>query len=221
MTQNLLALRTEVLNHGFDPIVYSSRINQYINDAQELVCRRVDYYVDENTSDFNTIAGTSLYSLPTDFAKVRSVRDTGRQQEMIAVGLRDIDRSISTVAAPTFYALDGANIHLYPTPDNVYPLEIRYWKVPADLVADTDTPTIPAAFQRILWYWAVKECYAGDDDVATAQYWEQQFNTLLAEISADLKFPNDDMPTQAAGMWESGRALNPRGWTVYGTDWGW
>ena len=29
-------IRTEVLNHGFDPIQYGSRINQYINDGQNL-----------------------------------------------------------------------------------------------------------------------------------------------------------------------------------------
>jgi hypothetical protein len=217
----LLALRTEVLNHGFDPIIYSSRINQYINDAQELVCRRVMYYTDEGTSDFNTTAGTSNYALPSNFAKVRSIRDTSRYQEMIAVTLRDIDRSAQLTSAPIFYAFDGVTLHLYPTPDQVYPMELRYWSVPADLVNDTDTPTIPPAYHRMLWYWAVRECYAADDDVATAQYWETQFNTILAEFAADVKFPNDDMPTQASGMWEGGKTLSPRGWTIYGTDWGW
>lgn len=221
MSMTLAQMRTEVLAHGFDPGVYSARVTQYLNDAQALACRRVEYYVDEAASDLSTVVGTSLYPLPANFAKVRSVRDTGRQQEMVAVGLRDIDRSIATSGSPEFYALDAANIHLYPTPDNIYPIEIRYWLEPADLVNDTDTTSIPAAYQRMLIYHAIGECYAADDDTATAQYWEGLFTNLMAEFAGDVKFPNDDMPTVAAGMWESGRALHPRGWQIMGTDWGW
>lgn len=217
----LAALRTEVLNHGFDPSVYSSRIDQYINDAYLLACRRVEYYVDEAVSDFNTVSGTTLYPIPANFAKTRSLRDTSRGQEMIAVGLRDIDRSLPANGAPIFYALDGANVHLYPTPDNVYPMEMRYWQVPTMLQNDEDTPTIPDTYQRMLWYHAVAECYASDDDSATAQYWEGLFTNTLAEFAGDQKFPNDDAPNVAAGMWESGRALNPRGWSIMGSDWGW
>ena len=212
---NLTALQNEVLNHGFDSATFSARITQYLNDALNLVCRRVDYYQDEATNDYNTISGTALYALPAGWARVRSLRDTSRQVELIAVGLRDIDRASTAQGAPAYYALDGANLHLYPTPDNAYPLELRYWLLPAQLVSGTDVPSIPADWHRILWYWAVKECYAAEDDSATAQYWEQQFNTTLAEFAADQKFPSTDYPTQARGMWGDDEMLTPAGWTAY------
>lgn len=219
-TMPLGALRAEVLGHGFDKNTFSSRINTYLNDAQEMVCRRVEYYVDEATADYPTIIGTAMYSLPADFAKVRSIRNTNLQQELQSCGLRDIDRSIAMSATPTSYAMDGANLHFYPTPDSVYPMELRYWKQPADLVLDTDISTIPGAYHRLLWYWATAEAYRSEDDMATGDQWEQKFNTLLAEFAADVKFPNDDASTQIADMWTGPRTLGPRGWTRSGSDWG-
>src|SRR5580704_2340688 len=217
---NLAALRTEVLNHGFDAGVYGARINQFINDANQLACRRAAYYNDESTLDFSTISGTSLYPQPSDWARDRSIRETDTQMELTQVSLRDIDQSPTATGAPLFYSLDGTNYHLYPTPDQAYPMEIRYWKLPALLVNDTDTPAIPDTYQRMLIYWGCKECFAADDDTQMSQYWEQQFNMVLAEFQADVKFPTDDAPNQIRSMWPEGRRLGGGNWSVYGSNWG-
>jgi hypothetical protein len=215
--QNLLALRTEVLNHGFDPVLFgSARINQYLNDAQALVARRVQWYNEEAVQDTATVSGTATYAWPANFLRIRSLRDTDRHVELRSVSLRDIDRSGASNGAPNYYALDGGNIHLYPTPDAVYNLELRYWSSPSTLVNDTDVPSIPADWHRILWIWAVKECYAAEDDPTTAGYWESQFNNTLAELAADLKFPSTDAPAQAEGMWNQDRSLGSAGWSMYG-----
>lgn len=208
----LLAMRQEVEAHGFSDITYGARINRYLNDAYLQAVRRVSYYVNEAVLDFSTVAGTASYSQPTDFAKDRSLRDLNRTGEFKAVGLRTIDRSVPSTAPPYAYAIDGVLIHLYPTPDQVYSLELRYWKLPAVMVADTDSPTIPDDYCDLLVYWAINRCYASEDDSQTAQYWMQQYNTRLQEFSTDVRFPNDDAPTQVASMWEGPPVLS-RGWT--------
>ena len=205
---NLAALRTEVLGHGFDANQYSARITQYLNDAQGLVCRRVDYFLDEAVMDYPTVAGTNIYPQPANLGRDRSLRDTSVNRELTAVSVREIDRSRTASGPPRFYAIDGLNLHLYPTPDSVYPLELRYWSLPAPLVNDPDTPTIPENYHRMLWYWATKECYAADDDQPTAQYWETQFNTVLSEFAADVKFPNDDLTHQLSSMWSDPSSLS-------------
>lgn len=218
---SLLDMRTEVLNHGFDASVYSGRINQWINDAYEQACRVALFSADEGTNDFSTTAGTSTYSLPADMVTMRSIRNTDLDQEMVAVDLRDIDRASHTsTGAPFAYAMNAANVQLYPVPDQAYPFEIRYWKLPADLVADGDTPVIPADYHRMLWYWACAEAYWSEDDGATGAQWEQRYNTLLAKFEADVKFPNEDAPSTIRGMWDSNRGLSPRAWTRYGAGWG-
>jgi hypothetical protein len=214
----LIDIRDEVLACGFDPVLFgASRVTAYINNGYLNLVRRVSYYVDEATQDYSTVIGTTLYTLPADFARVRSVRRTDIQVELEAVGLRAIDRSISTSGAPVYYAMDGANVHLYPGPDQVYPLELRYWKMPAALVADTDVPTIPADYHNLLIYSAVAEAYRAEDDLATAQGWQALYDKGLSEFAADMKFPNDDAPTQLADMWVGGRTLNQRGWSLYGS----
>jgi hypothetical protein len=217
----LIDIRNEVYACGFDPGLYTqTRVNQFINNGYLNVVRRVNYYIDESTDDFPTITGTSLYPLPANFVKVRSLHDTGRDVEMVACGLRQIDQSYNTTGAPAYYAMDGANLHLWPAPDNIYPLEIRYWKMPLALTADTDVPTIPPDYHSMLVYWAVAECYSADDDPTTAQQWQARYDRWLAEFAADMKFPDDDVNTQAADMWTGTPALGNRGWSVFGTDWG-
>lgn len=210
----LLAMRQEVEAHGFSDITFGARINRYLNDAYLMSVRRVSYYVDEATLDFSTVAGTTSYPQPTDFAKDRSLRFVGTSfvGELQSVGLRTIDRSVPTSGIPTNYAIDGNSLHLYPTPDNVYSLELRYWKLPALMVADTDSPTIADDYCDMLIYWAINRCYAAEDDSQTAAYWMQQYNTRLAEFSADVKFPDDNQASQIADFWQGPPSIN-RGWT--------
>lgn len=213
---NLGSLRQEVLDHGFDPTLFGvTRINQYINDGLALICRRVDYYVDEATYPFNTVRGTASYPWPADFARGRSLFDTTRNIEMQTVSLRDIDRSAITQGAPVYYALDGASLHLYPPPDGPYPLELRYWKTPAPLVADLDAPTLPVDWHHILWVYAVWICYEADDDAQMGQYWMQRFMAELAEFAADTKFPTSDLPNIVSGMWDQDRTLGSNGWSLW------
>ena len=246
---NLIALRNEVLAHGFDPVQYGARIDNYLNDAMNLVARRANYYVNEGVYTFSTVGGTDEYTLlnvtttqenvlsyvvdndpfsptfgqlipvitPTpipDFARARSLFDTTRRVELQYVSTRQIDRSADVQGAPTYYTIDGQNLRLYPKPDGVYPLEFRYWRLPPPLMQDTDTPSMPQDWHRLLWYYAVAECYAGDDDLGTGGQWMQKFTEGLAEFEADQKFPDSDGPSQAADMWGSDDALGTsHAWT--------
>lgn len=215
---NLKNVRDEVLAHGFDPTQFGvSRINQYINDALNIVARRVNWYTDEAAYDFNTVQGTTVYPWPTDFARGRSLRDTNRNLEMVQTDLRKIDRSPTSTGSPLYYAIDGPNIHLYPTPDGAYPMELRYWKIPAPLVNDSDVPPLPDTWQRLLWYWANKQCFSAEDDANMSQYWEQQFEKTLAEFEADVKFPTTDEPYVASGMWHQSEGVSDSqtGWGLW------
>lgn len=214
---NLQDLTNEVLAHGFDPNVFTGRIANYLNDGLSLIANSVNYFTDEAAYDFQTVSSTAVYPWPADFSLGRSLRDTVRNVEMQAVTLREIDRSANTQGTPYAYALDGAALHLYPVPDGVYQMELRYWKNPAPLVAATDVPSLPADWHRLLWYWACAECYAGEDDDQNAQFWEQRFRAGLADFTANVKFVDTNRPAQVAGMWEAGSSMRPSGsWSLYG-----
>lgn len=219
---NLLALRTEVENRGFDPTQYGSRINQWINDAENEIARRVDYYINENSETISTISGTNLYSLPANFARVRELFATDVGQIIQPVGLRALDASNPTVTGrPYAYALDSASVHLYPTPDSAYTLELRYWTLPPALVNDTDTPTLPADYHKLLWIYATWQCYEADDDAQMGQYWENRFEKTLALFSGDQKFPSTDYPNRIQSMWNPDEdAIGAsNSWSLWGASW--
>lgn len=218
-SQNLAQLRTEVENHGFDDVQFGgSRIDQYINEAIGKATAKVQYYVDEAANDFNTVVGTTLYSLPTDFGKNRSLHFQTTSTfvgELEQVTLGTLDRSSATVTGvPRYYAFSGSNLLLYPTPDNVYALEQRYWAVPALLVNDGDEPTIPPEYQDMLIYWALKRGYASEDDQQQAAGWEAQWEKQLAAFASDVRFPSSQTPSVVASMWEGPPRLTSNGWRL-------
>lgn len=214
-------IRTEVLNRGFDPSLFGSqRVTNFINDGYQLICQRVQFYTDEGSYDFSTVAGTAKYPLPAGWARLREMWDTSRNVPVHAVGLRDIDSGgLPPQGPPSYYALDGVNMHLWPTPDGIYPLELRYWVLPGPLVNDTDVPVIPANWHHLLVRFATAECYKCEDDLATGQAWEQDFEKYLALFEAEVKFPDSEIPDLAKSMWDTDRGLAyQKGWSVFG--WG-
>lgn len=214
---NLLAIRNETLAHGFDSIQYGARVNQYINDGYGLIADRVDYYVDDAADAFATVAQSSTYPLPADFGRMRSLFDSDRRVELQAASIRQIDRSSFTYGTPQWYAILGTNVVLYPFPDGVYNVTLRYWKTPTALVNDTDTPTLPAEWCKLLWKYAVWQAFEADDDPSMGSYWKSQFENDLAEFAADVKFPNTDGAHQVAGMWNQDDSLSQaNGWGFYG-----
>ena len=215
----LVDLRNEVFNKGFDPVLFgATRVNQYLNDGYLLICQRVQFYADESAQDFATVAGTTKYPWPANFARLRHLWDTTRDIRIIPVSLREIDNSgVPGTGPPQYYANDGSNVHLWPTPDAVYNLEMRYWVLPSPLVNDTDVPVIPAHWHNLLWRYATAECYKSEDDANMGQFWTQDFERNLSMFSAEVKFPDTDTPDVAKSFWDQERGLTQKGWSL----WGW
>lgn len=205
-SMNLLALRTEVLNHGFDGSIYTAtRLNQYLNDAMSELSSKALYYGEEQeTNGLTMTAGTDHYSFPTDISKLRSVRITTPIQELAMIDLRDIDRSQVTSGIPYAYAIDGQGITVYPTPDTNYPYSIRYWQILSPMTVDTDVPGLPPRYHRSLTYYAIARCFEGEDDPQQAQYYDAKWQQTIKDLKADLVFPLTDGPRQVRSQWDAG-----------------
>jgi len=202
---NALALRTEVLNHGFDGSIFTSSVlNQYLNDAIGDLCSRAFYYGEEQEQVTTTVAGTANYAFPTDLTKLRSVRLTSPQQELSLIDLRDIDRSTPSSGVPYCYALNGAGITVYPTPDAAYPMNVRYFQILSPLVYDTDVPSLPPRYHRSLTYFVIARCFEREDDIQQAQYYDSKWEQTIKNLKSDLVFPLTDGPRQVKSQWDSG-----------------
>lgn len=210
-------MRTEVLATGFDPNAYGARIDTYINNALGSVARDMDYFGAEATETITTLSGTAVYPWPVDLARIRSIFNAVTNLELTRVALSDIDRSQQVAGTPAFFATDSTNFRFYPTPDaSAYTLTLRYWRMPAVLVNDTDVPALPVDYHDMLITYALWKCYERDDDTDTAAYHEKQYKEQFAEMQTDLKFPSSDQPRQVRGMWDSEPQLGGPGWSQFG-----
>jgi hypothetical protein len=210
---NLGQMRAEVLAHGFDTNVYGARINGYLNDGYQGAARRAPYYTNERVAEYQTGSLNPYLPLPQNFAVLRSVRLPDFSTELVAVDIRKIDRATAQQARPVYYALSTANILLFPSPDALYNVFLRYWTMPSDIAADSDVPTLPADYHELCIYWALKRCFAADDDPQMAQYWGNEYEMMLKEFSAAVKFPSTDAPHVVEGMWDEDEISSPNGWT--------
>ena len=213
-------IRSEVYLKGFDAGLFpATRLNQFINDGYLLTCQRCQFYTEEATQDFVTANGTIKYAWPTNFARLRLLHDTTRGIQIMPVSLRQMDNSgVPPTGPPQFYADDGTNFHLYPTPDGIYNLEARYWLLPTPLAQDADIPIIPAQWHHLLVRWTTAECYKAEDDFGTAAQWMADYEKYFAEFQAEVKFPDDGVPDVARSFWDVDRGLAAKGWSAV---WGW
>lgn len=194
-------LQDEVLNYGFGSTAYRARAKRWLNEAQHAVARRVFIRDLLTSTTVTTVSGTSVYSLPTDFARLESLVYTANASPLHPVSFQWLDTYTSASGTPSLYALDDLGINLYPTPDAVYSLKLRYQKDPADMSADADIPTLPAAHHDILTSYAVSRAFRAEDDQERAASFMGDFERGLVELAADRRGELADGPKQVPSMW--------------------
>lgn len=199
----LIELRNEVLAHGFDvgQVLTLDDVTRYLNIALRRVARKIDFYAEESSQAFATVAGTAAYAWPTDLGRMRYLRLVDDAVVLTPTRLREVDSSAASTGKPRLYALSGAGVMLYPTPDAAYNMMLRYYALPALMVADTDVPAIPEDYHSSLTFYAIQRCYEREDDAQMGQYWEGRWLAALADMRADVKFPSADGPRRIDSMW--------------------
>lgn len=134
-------------------------INECINQSyarlyDQLVITASDYNV--NTSLFTTTAGTSIYSLPATFYKLRAIfiEIDGVATEM---RLRNIQTPHNSEYRAEYrsrytYSLVGNNVEIEPTPTAEYDIELRYTPAPSRMTADIDVIDGVAGWEEfVVW----------------------------------------------------------------------
>lgn len=99
----------------------------------------------ETSQDIANVAGTAGYSLPSDYRTMVSVAqgNTTAGTDLLTLDAMHIDRYRDLVPTeslrtgrPSFYALFGSTIFLYPTPNDAYYTRIWYRRVIETLSSD-------------------------------------------------------------------------------------
>lgn len=127
----------------------------------------------EVTATFSTVAAQRLYGVPTPFEALRQVSvlnpDTNDHEVLEVMSILDYENKYSEdtseQAMPTGYVREGCNIRLYPTPDTVYTLTLKYWSPLTDLSL-TQAPTNPQVWHECILFGAVYRGFFRRSDYA-------------------------------------------------------
>lgn len=150
-TRNVQSLAKDAVN---------SAIREMLQDAQEWP------FTIQTTTQTMTI-GTGVYSFPADYSKadwdtfyIRELNDTNNPQrlelltydEYIRYHRPSEDRAGSGgYSIPKYvYMTQDQRFGVSPLPKDVYVIEYRYWRFPADLNLATDVCIIPNRFRHVV-----------------------------------------------------------------------
>lgn len=170
-----------------------------------------------NITGASYICRKVYYSLPSDLDGVIGMRQARTFTDLKAIDIRQLDMYLpnpTAVAEPQVFGLAGYDsskswqIVLYPTPNTVMNLQLRYYYMPADMSLDADTPVLPEKFHSALIFGSLYlfgHPYIDDTRVAVAK---ARFEAAMNEMEDSY----NPVPAQmnVIQTWDS-RPRNPNG----------
>jgi hypothetical protein len=195
------ALQDEVLTFQFSETKYRPLVKTWLNDAQRKFAISSEIRTQVAESSITTVAADASYALPENYARFVDLYRSDSHELLTPYDLRDFDTLPASSGAPYGYSVRGGELFLYPTPDNVYSFTLRYRKLPADMVNDTDISEIPVQYQELLVSYAMWKAFLREDDFQAAQTWEAIWEKGLLKARGEVQADSFDGPRQVGGTW--------------------
>jgi hypothetical protein len=188
----LLELRTDaraMLDETTAGFWTDAQLNYWLNEGNlDLAARLEDLEASDTQS---TAASDYQYDLPTDCIKVKRVQYDSFP--LAFIGYNDLnkyeavgDPSTSETGTPQYFYLWNNDIFLYPTPTAIKNLTIQYYKRPATMDEDTDTPEHASQFHNLIVYYAVYKALVKDTLFTDADRMMGQYLNGVAEAKSQM-----------------------------------
>lgn len=130
-------------------------LNAALSELFDLIYENVAGAYSAQANTFNTVAGTDAYALDTiagtTFYHLMAVEyfDGQRWIDLHRINLADRD-NYPLQGIPRGYALEGANVVIYPTPAAIYPMRIRFEVLPPTASADVDVLNLQGPWREFV-----------------------------------------------------------------------
>ncbi len=143
------------------------------------------------------------YSLPPTVDRIIDIRNWQTPLKIVQVDARTLDdirplaQSTNSSYGYLAWGIDTTgNIQIspYPFPSDSRLLEIRTNKRPIDMVAATDTPSIPNKYAHLLAWGALSVGFAFMRKVDLASSWGQTFEKRINEMRSEYRMSEDYQP---------------------------
>ena len=193
MSLDLIQLKDELRAHlGVDDNdLPDADADLLLNRAYWELLDKFPFREKEVSGTFQTVVGTAIYGMPSPFEALRqlSIEDleTGQHTPLKRMTVYEYEKlfvnQTTLQSKPWGYVRESCSAKLYPTPDQIYTLTIKYWTTLADLVNDTDTPPIPQVWHEIILYGGLWRGYVRLGDLSRSAQIEAKQATLINTIT--------------------------------------
>lgn len=150
--------------------------------------RRVWFSELETSTSSNTTDGTAYVATPSDALFVRRVFDDTSNRKLTKIDHDDDyvgyeDRDTATAEGePREWARSGANIYLYPTPDDTYAMTIYYRKRPTALSAGGDKTAIGAEWDEPILMLASYQSAVRLNDINRYKVFKEEYESMMDNL---------------------------------------
>lgn len=199
-----------------------NELNTYLSEGARDVTRRAETNMTDDTVAVSS--GTGLItSLPTDILRIYRVEWITSSDRRIALEFRDMnnmdavwwDHQNLTQSEPMLYCTQGyppaLRVQLYPVPSESGTLKIFYYKIAANLTADSDLVDVPEGWDDMVLDYAEYRAYRRDSDERWESAQRRYNENLYAMIETTRRY------VEASGMIQQDAPRIPA-W-LYGGDW--
>lgn len=154
----------------------------------------------EKTATFQTEDGEINYQMPDPFEALQSlsiIDPVTLQHSNLAPMTREeyqntYNANDSNKAKPSRYIREACFATLYPTPDDVYDMVLKYWVTIDDLSDSNESTTLPQSWDEIIMYGAIARGFFDlGDRVAGADYIALQDKLLYRKKPTEIKEQQD------------------------------
>jgi hypothetical protein len=152
---------------------------------------KIEFRETEMASTFQTVVGLMQYTMTVPFESLKSLSllnpVTNEQQLINVMDTRLYDANfkpdVLSRGIPTMYFRENTAINLYPTPDKVYTITLRYITTLNDLEAGTAEPDVPQVWHEIILLGAAWRCYQRLGDMARKDSLKGDWLGLLNNVT--------------------------------------
>jgi hypothetical protein len=186
----------------------STEIKGFLNDVQNDVFNEYRLPFMETSADFTLDPDDPDLdgSLPSDYVQAINLflTSAGYERSLTYRDIREIeelytdpeDTTRHPTATPTDWYYYGQLIKLFPVPDIVHTVTMRYYKKPTLLSNDSDVPELPSEFEELLVVGAAYRVLQVKDNYDQAGVLQNKYDELLQKLVAKYSQPQVGTPTR-------------------------
>ena len=182
-------VRTGLLTLRGSGSTLSSRVQTWLNRAQNKIARRDPYDLLANISTASTTIGQASYQFPTDIRSLYTMRvENGLQSvKLILVQPQRFDYLVPkpneiTTNMPRYYIPYKTRdcFELFPIPDAVYTLRMRYSAWPTAFTDDTSVSDY-TKLDDVIIYYATMYGFMWLQELKDSRFWQVRGDEALQE----------------------------------------